>query len=422
MENNLIEKYELINGTAIIDKEYNIVTANEETYRFLGLNLNTSILEVIHQVDADDFIDVCTSLPPDQKKNMVLRMRRNDNSFRWMLVNVTRCNYVADSDSVEYWELEISDIISLKSKNESLQNSVLGFRHLMAMENELFFIYDFDTKIFRISNFIDNEISNLIELPIDQVEEILILKNYVSPESKEQLHLFCESVRSGKVSFTYQIKANFTTQNQVYHDFELKGSSIYSNMVPRKVVGSIKNNAESEDNYNIKTYEFSNDKTLMSYHEVRDFSEKNIKYNPVCNLSLFLMQIDHLDEIEQKCGKKFVEELFETVIHTSRKMLGYRGIICEIQYNLYSIAMKDLNNEDYIRAFIQSLRSNIQWLYQKQNAPVDISFSVGIARYPFNGTDLSLIHRKLVRALEIAQERGGNRYIIYKEYLHGEVD
>ena len=49
MEKNIIEKYELIDGHAIIDMNYNIITANEEMYRFIGISTMTSILESIHK-------------------------------------------------------------------------------------------------------------------------------------------------------------------------------------------------------------------------------------------------------------------------------------------------------------------------------------------------------------------------------------
>ena len=74
MEKNIIEKYELIDGHAIIDMNYNIITANEEMYRFIGISTMTSILESIHQVDLDDFMDVAHHLRQDQEADMVIRI------------------------------------------------------------------------------------------------------------------------------------------------------------------------------------------------------------------------------------------------------------------------------------------------------------------------------------------------------------
>ena len=36
MKNNNIEKYELIDGISIVDRDFTILTANEQMYRFVG--------------------------------------------------------------------------------------------------------------------------------------------------------------------------------------------------------------------------------------------------------------------------------------------------------------------------------------------------------------------------------------------------
>ena len=48
-------------------------------------------------------------------------------------------------------------------------------------------------------------------------------------------------------------------------------------------------------------------------------------------------------------------------------------------------------------------------------------FSIEIGRYPDNRTDFKVITDKLIKATDIAISKGGNRYIIYKEDIHGEL-
>lgn len=57
----------------------------------------------------------------------------------------------------------------MKKQNATLQNNMQSFRHLLAMENELFFIYDYKTHNFKINNFIDNEIHNIIDMDISEL-------------------------------------------------------------------------------------------------------------------------------------------------------------------------------------------------------------------------------------------------------------
>ena len=93
MENNLITEYQVIDGSAIVDREFNIIMADEQVFRFIGVGLSmyTSIVDIIHPVDLDDFIDVSNSLHSSEYKKMVLRMRRCDNAYRWVLLEIMRC-------------------------------------------------------------------------------------------------------------------------------------------------------------------------------------------------------------------------------------------------------------------------------------------------------------------------------------------
>ena len=121
MEKNIIEKYELINGQAIIDLNYNVISANEEMYRFIGISTNLSFMETIHQVDLDDFIDVCHHLRDSQEADMIVRMRRADNSYRWILLHIARFRLRALSTSLDYYEISAADILALKKRYLQLE-------------------------------------------------------------------------------------------------------------------------------------------------------------------------------------------------------------------------------------------------------------------------------------------------------------
>lgn len=57
-------------------------------YKFLGAVRKAAISDAIHQVDIDDFINVSNNLRIGQSKSMVLRMKRVDNSYRWVLMDI----------------------------------------------------------------------------------------------------------------------------------------------------------------------------------------------------------------------------------------------------------------------------------------------------------------------------------------------
>ncbi len=118
MRNNHIDEYELVNGYAVVDNNFTIVTANEPMYLFLGMSMHFSIMDSIHQVDLDDFVDVANSLRPGIKKSMCIRMRRIDNSYRWVIVDIEK-RVIPNTDSSEYLELHISDVLVIRELNKN---------------------------------------------------------------------------------------------------------------------------------------------------------------------------------------------------------------------------------------------------------------------------------------------------------------
>jgi GGDEF domain-containing protein len=68
------------------------------------------------------------------------------------------------------------------------------------------------------------------------------------------------------------------------------------------------------------------------------------------------------------------------------------------------------------------MRNSIAWKYQLMDADYDVSFTFGIARFPENGIDLDRVYRKMEAAMERASKKKQNCYVIYKEYLHGELE
>lgn len=422
MESNIIEKYELIDGHAVIDENYSIVTANEEMYRFIGVSVKCTIIDIIHQVDLDDFIDVANCLREGQSKDMVIRMHRSDNSYRWMLIHLSRYKFISSENSFEYLEMHASDILAMQKQNHSLQNTLQNFRHLLAMENELFFTYDYQTHIYQINNFIDNEIHNITEMDVYEFRGQLLEGHFISEDSLEEFDAYGRDLEKGTVSYTHRIKTNFLTKRPEYETAEFRGMTIYDSSRPRKGVGSIRVLSDGDARYSsVQTYRYVDGNNLTSYHDIRQFCENNILYNPDCELTLVLIEMDQWNGLAEKLGSAGASQVYETMLLTVKQLVGYRGIVCELQKNLICIAVRDINSEVYLRSFLESLRNQITWNILLTSPNSHITFSIGIARYPQNGTDLSKVHRKLVRALEIAHDRGRDRYIIYREHLHGEL-
>ena len=178
---NYIDDYELVNGYAVIDSDFSIITANERMYKFVGTSTKFTIAEIIHQVDIEDFINVANSLRAGQSKSMVLRMKRIDNSYRWVLVDIKKCvlSTQYDEQSMEYLELRVSDVIALRNQCNILNDNLSAYRTVISMDDELFYVYEYDRDVFTVYNYIDNDAIVVISAPIMEVYERIIGKQFI---------------------------------------------------------------------------------------------------------------------------------------------------------------------------------------------------------------------------------------------------
>lgn len=299
MKNNMIEEYEIINGFAIVDNNFYIVSANESLYNFIGTHITTfhSVADLIHQVDLDDFISLCQELRVGQTEEMVLRMRRCDNAYRWVLLELTKCQHKYINGSIkEYYTLNASDIFALKKCVDAIT----------AEEN----------------NSIHGAVADLLC-------------------EKEAVIRYCEKLISS------DSKAEF---------------------------------------------------------------------------AMFLMKINDLDEYEKKHGKEAADSFYNDIVTLVCEYVGRRGIVCEFAKNSICIVINGICSELNVRSFVSALRNSIAWKYQLIDDDYNISFTFGISRFPENGKDLDRVYRKMEAAMERANKKNQNCYVIYKEYLHGELE
>lgn len=308
MELNTFENHEnfIINGTAVIDRNFEIVTANEEMYKFIGISKIYSIIDIIHQVDMDDFIEVVNSLRINQEKTMVIRMKNIENSYRWVLARIIR-EENPNKSSDEYIVVYISDIISMKKLNDMLNNRIQTLERMMNEKDK-----------------------------------------HLNP-------------------------------------------------------GNASENA------------------LVSYNELGQYISNSLDSENMCRLMLSNMSIDNLDEIRAKAGESALDDIYQTVIQILSDCISHRGVCSEKADNMFVLAVKNINTELDLRAFIEHLRTRINWECRCKYPDIDVTFSIGIVRYPDNSTNWNILLRKLKFAYERSISKGGDNYVIYREYLHGEI-
>lgn len=179
--------------------------------------------------------------------------------------------------------------------------------------------------------------------------------------------------------------------------------------------------------HQIKAFKNENDENknlLITQPEpaIKEFCIKNIEADSNCELSLIYLEVDNLEQFKATHTDDEFHRITYVIEDTILKAIDDRGLLGRLDDFKYTIAIKNINNEVKLRAFLEHIRTQISWHCKFIDPSYNIEFSIGIGRYPDNGKDLDLIKKKIQKAINLARSKGGNRYIIYKEFLHGEIE
>ena len=83
---------------------------------------------------------------------------------------------------------------------------------------------------------------------------------------------------------------------------------------------------------------------------------------------------------------------------------------------------ENILDEAELRRILKVITKHILWAYSGVIKDFAVTTSIGISKYPDDGTAYDELFKKADKSLYIAKAKGKNRYIIYDESKHGKLD
>ncbi len=160
---------------------------------------------------------------------------------------------------------------------------------------------------------------------------------------------------------------------------------------------------------------------LADYKQVLETARKEIDELQNGQTHLVLFTIDHVEDIRKQYGDDFYKSMLNEISTEMVQYVGERGIVSRYQDNGFLIMLKNVGNESHVRSFLEATRAKLRWMFATRDASLKLTFTVATSECPRNGKVYANIEKKLFKAYEISQNKGGNNYVIYKEELHGEI-
>lgn len=232
-----IAKYYNVNADIIVSEYMNIVKADESLFMFLGETSNLIFTHAIYPADVVKFETAIKEVDEGEQVYVSIRLKSRDGDYRWMRVFIKPYH---DKTSGRYYNLEITDMYTLKRQNEELKQISEIQTEFLSIIGDYLFTYNIGKDSLRII------------LPGNGSQTIVLYEGKLGVWSSEKLDNrmidghsikdfegLCMAIASGESYFTRDIKMKLADYDEAACWYTFKGKRVHKNDGENIIVGAI---------------------------------------------------------------------------------------------------------------------------------------------------------------------------------------
>ena len=370
------EDSEILEANCTITKDYQIISGDESFYRMMGENTMFLMNKLIYPDDLNIFEECIFS---DKSNFVLLRIHTAKEVFRWVLM---RRRFEADEPG----------------------------------------------RIITIYFYVNGHSEILEKDMLSEWQKRVVRMGFVEGENIERFNRMCDDIENGIDSFSSTFQSSFMSRGTRTDLLNFRGETMREGSINMLVVGLID---EIGGRIDAQPVLYDNDVNKDSAtgllnkkavtEAVIDALAEADTLNDRRTLYLAVMDIDDFKNVNDTYGHYFGDEVIAGFAAELRKNIGDKGIIGRIGGDEFICLFTDCHSEDDVRIYLKAIRKGLSFSLAEKQPGYEFGASIGVAKYPQDGTVYEELFRIADGCLYIAKEKGKNRYIIYDEKLHGKA-
>ncbi len=129
--------------------------------------------------------------------------------------------------------------------------------------------------------------------------------------------------------------------------------------------------------------------------------------------AVLLLDLDQLSQINRTFGQDFGDQLLKSVAARLKGCLEKNDVAARLTASTFGILMPHLKSEQEVMAKVKQIFAGFQQPILLQSREFFMTFSVGIAQFPYDGADAPTLLKNADAALYRSRRQGGNNYQLY---------
>lgn len=407
-------------GELSLKKGYIVANGDENAYYLLGANSGYAFPELIHPEDQPSFFSAYEKLD-DGEQDLIVRFRNADDKYVWLYITMKIGKRIIDG--TESVDISFYDIMTIQGKFRHYMQNMNKYRRFLGLSNQVFYEYDYKNDELMVYRYNNAKNVMLFREKFADVEH-RVESGDTEHSDKAAFETFAECIRNGVDGFNLKLNGSIFGVPELESVFEVNGGTIYSDDGKSLSVGVMKSTSRSHDDKAYYLTEAARDSGtgLLNKRAISEYTIERINAGGDKAMYLAIMDVDDFKRINDTYGHMFGDQVLSKVSEIIRSVVGQRGKVGRFGGDEFFVLFENILDEAELRRILKVITKHILWAYSGVIKDFAVTTSIGISKYPDDGTAYDELFKKADKSLYIAKAKGKNRYIIYDESKHGKLD
>lgn len=406
-------------GSITLKKGYCVASGDEYAYEFLGKNSCYPFYEIVHPDDRDEFIDAIEKLK-DGMQAIIVRVKCCNNTYRCLYMLIQHDDMIYDG--FHFITLYFNDIMEIKKKYDKSTTNIEKYREFLSLSSLTYFEYHVGTNILEIYRYMKGKSFPVFKEDLDDMRVRINHNSLLSYEIMVEFDVFYDYLKDGAESFETIISDVIFEDKVRLKKFRVKGSTLCKDDKKNLVVGIMRpaGKVKSEETYYLTDAARDVGTGLLNKRAINEYVMERIEKHS--SMYVVIMDIDDFKKINDTYGHMQGDTVLLKIAEVIRSVAKSRCTAGRFGGDEFFLVLENVESEASLRIILKTMCKHIQWIYQREINGLQVTTSMGIAKYPEDGSNYEELFRKADKALYIAKAKGKNRFIIYNEKKHGAIE
>lgn len=395
------------------DGGYTIVDINEGFRGMFGFTteevaerFQNSFLKMIHPADRQNFLtEVDRQLEKGDRLSLSYRVICKDGRYKW---TASSAQLFGDEQDQRFFCI-LLDLSEVRDAQEKLRLSLEHLEIIMSQSSDIIFEWDFAADTISFS-------SNWLEMfgyppKYDGSLEQKEMLRHFHPDDVEPMAELMRNVKKGVPGTSLDVRI-CNSQGQ-YIWCRLRATTQYNaEHTPLRAVGTISDIDEEKRMVEDlrRRAELDALTGLYNHAETERRAGKYLEGGQETICALFIIDVDNFKQVNDGQGHLFGDAVLAELAAGMKKLTRKSDVIGRIGGDEFAVFLKDIPSSKVAEDKAQKLLDLFQHLFQGEKQAVEVTCSIGLALYPWDGKDYQSLYHCADLALYQAKSQGKNQY------------